>query len=135
MKANNYFKFIICILFLLGMSGCTYNESRPSYEPLENIIVSGVKTMQWSEGEGLLNVGELEGELSEKEKKVFLHSLEWLATESSISFSLLKNKTAAQIVSIANCLKTNIGKSNDSCISQWSMHNQAVQLGTESSSF
>jgi len=118
MKANNYFKFIIYILFILGISGCTYHESRPSYEPLDNIIVSGVKTMQWSKSEGLLNVDELEGELDENEKKVFSNSLEWLATESNISFSLLKNMTAAQIVGIANCLKTNIGKSNDVCISQ-----------------
>ena len=66
----------------------------------------------------MLNVHELESELNNDERKVFSESLEWLGTESNIPFSSLSGKTAAQIVDVANCLKSNIGESYESCIGE-----------------
>jgi len=116
MNTKNILGSVILCFVVFASSGCETEESRPPYEPLENIVLSVTKTMKWSEDEGLLNVHELESELNDEEKKIFAESLEWVGTESNFPLSLLLGKTAYEIVDIANCLKSNMGQPYEVCI-------------------
>ncbi len=115
MNIRNTINIMFFCFVIAALSGCDLEESRPPYEPLGNIVSSGTKTMQWSEEAGLLNVDELESELAADEKRVFSQSLQWLGTESNIPFSALSDKTAGQIVDIANCLKSSASESYKLC--------------------
>lgn len=106
-----------CFIFL-SIYGCEVQESRPSYDALQNVVSSGTKTMKWNEHDGLLNVDELVDELNDNEKKIFTQSLEWLGTESNIPLSLLSGRTAAQVVDIANCLKSKLGEPYELCVGE-----------------
>ncbi len=116
MNIRNAIGIVFLCFMVVAISGCDVEESRPPYEPLENIVSAGTKAMNWSEKEGLLNVHELESELNDDEKKIFSQSLEWLGTESNVPFSVLSGKTASEIVDIANCMKSNIRESYELCI-------------------
>lgn len=120
---NGTHKIIGCVCILsasLMVMGCDAEESRPSYDVIENIIKPSEEIrIEWSENSGLLNINQIESSLSREEREVFSKSLEWLGTESLVPLSILSNKTASQTVDLVNCIKENVGKPIEICNDDW----------------
>jgi hypothetical protein len=105
-----------CFIAVLVVSACDVQESRPSYEPLQNIVPAGGMLIGWDNGRKQLNIEEVKAGLDGKSRAVFSDSMDWYATESDFGFESLIGKTASEAVDAINCLKVSAPDSQRGCM-------------------
>ncbi|MCP4340785.1 MAG: hypothetical protein GY799_18325 [Desulfobulbaceae bacterium] len=118
MSFNKLFILLLVVAYSLMLAACEIEESRPSYNPIENTLPKGGELIKWSQDQGLLNISNVEENLNNENRKIFSKSLEWYATESDLGFEHLSGKTAKQTVDITNCLKTTTPESQKNCVTR-----------------
>jgi hypothetical protein len=105
-----------CFIAVLVVSACDVQESRPSYEPMQNIVPAGGRRIEWDDERKRLNIEEVKAGLDDKSRAVFSDSMDWYATESDLGFESLYGKTASEAVDAINCLKVSAPDSQRSCL-------------------
>jgi hypothetical protein len=105
-----------CFIAVLVVSACDVQESRPPYEPLQNIIPAGGRLIEWDDERKQLNIEEVKAGLDDKSRAVFSDSMDWYATESDFGFDSLNGKTASEAVDTVNCLKASAPDSQQGCM-------------------
>ena len=106
--------WFIAVLFLVA--ACDVQESRPSYEPLQNTVPAGGRLIEWDSERKKLNIEEVKAGLDDKSRAVFSDSMNWYATESDFDFESLYGKTAREAVDAINCLKGSAPESQRGCM-------------------
>lgn len=105
--------YFIAVLFV---SACDVQESRSSYESLQNIVPAGGGLIEWNDERKRLNIEEVKAGLDDKSRAVFSDSMDWYATESDFGFESLNGKTASEAVDTVNCLKVSAPDSQQGCM-------------------
>ncbi|GAB3536045.1 hypothetical protein [Photobacterium alginatilyticum] len=106
---------LLLVLLSSTLFGCQPEHDSPTSEILINDLPSNGVLIEVSDDGDLTNIKEVDLSLETSHKEKFNISLQWLATESEVSFYKLDGKSAHEIVQIANCLKTP-GKNESDCI-------------------
>ncbi|UTV30433.1 hypothetical protein [Photobacterium atrarenae] len=107
-------KFIFPLI-LSSLFGCQPEHESPTSDIFINDLPDNGALIKVSEDGHLTNIDEVDKALEGHHKEKFNLSLQWLATESEVSFYKLDGKSAHGIVQVANCLKTP-GKKESDCI-------------------
>ncbi|MBL1274908.1 MAG: hypothetical protein COB30_002360 [Ectothiorhodospiraceae bacterium] len=115
MRINDFIISLSVPLLCISLTACQIDEQKPSYTTINNTLSDGGETITWKEGQGLLNINNIQHKLNEEDKLLFSKSLEWFATESHFSFEKLSGKTEKQTVDIINCIKLSKPNMQKSC--------------------
>lgn len=95
------------ILILLGtvfLVACSLEE-HALYEPIDNNLPTGGPLLVVEDG-APVNLNDVAANLGPEELATFQQSLSWYGTEADSPVNALNGKTAYQIVTTVNCLKT-----------------------------
>ena len=114
-RMKNKIRYISLFLLTIFIAAC-YEEERPSYDVVENLLPKGGPTIKYSPENSLENVEELRSFLNKESVKIFDDSLSWYGTESSYGLDRIHGKTAKQIVNTVNCLKSTTKDQRSTCL-------------------
>lgn len=113
-KTVNLKLFFLCAA--IGTLLSCSEEERPSYDPITNNIPQGGITINYDPASTLTNIDDINSELSDDNRDTFSKSLSWYGTEATFGFDVIHGKTAAQLVSIVNCLKVSETEVQHACV-------------------
>lgn len=105
--------YLLPIILVILLSSCGIKEERPNYNIINNTIPASDLRILWNNN-GFVNQENIVNSLNSHDQEIFLQSLSWISTESNINLVLLHEKSAKELVDIANCLKSS--KDERKCI-------------------
>jgi len=109
------YKFILSLVIIMSLAGCSPAHKSPTSDIFDNNLAQNGLLLEVSKEGQLLNVNSIELSISAEQREKFNLSMQWIATESEVSFRDLAGKSAFDIVQLAKCLKT-VGNKTSDCI-------------------
>jgi len=109
------YKFILSLVITISLVGCSPAHKSPTSDIFDNDLSQNGLLLEVSKEGKLLNIHSIELSINAEQREKFNLSMQWIATESEVSFGTLVGKPAFDIVQLANCLKT-VGNKTSDCI-------------------